>query len=416
MPSESRRILLRAAKDPFRIASARTTLTKNLIGTNSGNLIFSTAAAKMLTTGSQSIHVDTFNPGPEDADRISDQYDHYVIPLANAFRPSFVNHLDRLSSCIEKLKIPVTIFGVGAQAASEDAKDQVAPLAASVSRFCRAVLARSPSIGVRGEFTANFLNSLGFGPHEIQVIGCPSVFLTDGIARLPDAGPQLSPSSRISINLSPEVPGARAMAERHRQTYPALTYIAQNLRDLRLFLDHEFETDAAERELAPIRPGDPLFNGRQSALFLDPYPWISLMAQQHFSFGTRIHGNIAALLAGVPAFVIAHDTRTLELSRYFEIPHHDASGKRDISTLKVEELAARADFGPLKRGHAGRLATMAAFLSAHGLGHSQNGSPESLRFDATMRATAFPPVVRAASRPVAIARRVRRAIRRRTGR
>ncbi|MFM7987042.1 MAG: polysaccharide pyruvyl transferase family protein, partial [Candidatus Fonsibacter sp.] len=78
-------------------------MTKNLIGTNSGNLIFSTAAAKLLTTATQSIHVDTFNPGPEDADRINSEYEHYVIPLANAFRPNFVDHLDRLSSCIEKL-------------------------------------------------------------------------------------------------------------------------------------------------------------------------------------------------------------------------------------------------------------------------------------------------------------------------
>lgn len=416
MPSASRRILLRAAKDPFRIASARTTLTKNLIGTNSGNLIFSTAAAKLLTTPTQSIHVDTFNPGPEDADRINSEYDHYVIPLANAFRPNFVNHLDRLSSCIEKLKIPVTIFGVGAQAASEEANDQIAPLAPSVSRFCRAVLARSPSIGVRGEFTATFLQSLGFGSSEIQVIGCPSVFLTDGISRLPDEGPQLNPSNKIAINLSPKVPGGREMAERHRRTYPHLTYVAQNLRDLRLFLDQEFGTEPAELALAPIRPGDSLFNNRQSLLFLDPYPWISFLRQQAFSFGTRIHGNIAALLAGVPGFVIAHDTRTLELSRYFEIPHVDASGKRDISALKVEELAASADYRPLKRGHAARAATMATFLAAHGLQHSPNGSSESLRFDATMQATAFPPVVRAASRPVAIARRIRRAIRRRTGR
>jgi hypothetical protein len=343
--------MLRAAKDPFRVATPRETLIKNLIGTNTGNLIFSTAAAKILSAPNQSISVDVFNPGPEHAERINAEYDHYVIPLANAFRPNFIEHLDRISACIERLTIPVTIFGVGAQAASETDKDSIRALSSSVTRFCRAVLARSPSIGVRGEFTAGFLQSLGFSANEIQIIGCPSAFLTEGISRLPDRAPSISSNANIAINLSPEVPGAALMAEAHRTRYPNLTYIAQNLRDLRLFLDRNFEAPDEALELAPITPGNALFNARQSTLFLDPYPWIAFMKRQDFSFGTRIHGNIAALLAGTPAVVVAHDTRTLELARYFEIPHVDMSGRQDISRLDAAELAANADYGPLKRGH-----------------------------------------------------------------
>jgi hypothetical protein len=53
------RIMLRAAKDPFRVATPRETLIKNLIGTNTGTLIFSTAAAKILSTPHQSMRSTT---------------------------------------------------------------------------------------------------------------------------------------------------------------------------------------------------------------------------------------------------------------------------------------------------------------------------------------------------------------------
>ena len=410
---EHTRIMLRAAKDPFRVATPRETLIKNLIGTNTGNLIFSTAAAKILSTPHQSISVDVFNPGPEHAERINAEYDHYVIPLANAFRPSFIEHLDRISACIERLTIPVTIFGVGAQAASESDHESVRTLSSSVTRFCRAVLKRSPSIGVRGEFTANFLRSLGFSADEVQVIGCPSAFLTEGIGELPDRVPDLHANSRLAINLSPEVPGAKEMAEAHRKAYRNLTYIAQNSRDLRLLLDRNFEAPDEALELAPITPGNPLFNTRQSALFLDPYPWIELMKRQDFSFGTRIHGNIAALLAGTPAVVIAHDTRTLELARYFEIPHVDMSGKQDISTLNAADLAANADYGPLKRGHEARRIVMTQFLDQHGLAHTTNGDSAALEFDSRMASLELPGPVRAATQVKAFTRYARRVIRRR---
>ncbi len=394
----------------------RETLSKNLIGTNTGNLIFSTAAAKILSTPDSSITVDVFNPGPEHADQINERFDHYVIPLANAFRPNFIDHLDRMSGCIERLKIPVTIFGVGAQSSSEEGRDSLAPLSKSVTRFCRAVLQHSPSIGVRGEFTASYLQSLGFPSSEIDIIGCPSIFLTEGVSRLPDRAPGLHPQSRVAINLSPEVPGAREMAEQHRRQYPNLTYVAQDLRDLQIFIDRYYEVSDEALELAPITPENPLFRSAQTALFLDPYPWVDYMATQDFAFGTRIHGNIAALLAGTPAVVVAHDTRTLELAQYFEIPHVDMSGGQDVSALRADQLAETADYTALKRGHAARRTVMTKFLERHGLRHSSNSDAAALEFDARMRAVRFPPAVHAASRAEALVRHIRRLTRRRVAR
>jgi hypothetical protein len=47
---------------------------------------------------------------------INSRFDHVVIPLANAFRPTYIETLDALSTLIEQLTIPVTVLGVGEQA------------------------------------------------------------------------------------------------------------------------------------------------------------------------------------------------------------------------------------------------------------------------------------------------------------
>jgi hypothetical protein len=140
------------------------------------------------------------------------------------------------------------------------------------------------------------------------------------------------------------------------------------------------------------------------------------MKRQDFSFGTRIHGNIAALLAGTPAVVVAHDTRTLELARYFEIPHVDMSGRQAISRLNAAELAANADYGPLKRGHEARRAVMTNFLDQHGLAHTSNRDAAAMAFDSTMNALTLPGPVRAATHVQAFMRYAKRVIRRRVAR
>jgi hypothetical protein len=49
--------------------------------------------------------------------------------------------------------------------------------------------------------------------------------------------------------------------------------------------------------------------------------WISYMRTKRFCFGTRIHGTIASLIAGTPATLIAHDSRTLEMAQSMSIPY-----------------------------------------------------------------------------------------------
>lgn len=127
-------------------------------------------------------------------------------------------------------------------------------------------------------------------------------------------------------------------------------------------------------------------------MFVDPWTWMDYLSGFEFAFGTRIHGTITALISGTPGYLFAHDSRTLELARYFDIPHrmvHDVPADIDAAQLYEE-----ADYTALNNGHKDRFETMTAFLAKHDLGHSFADGDSATRFDEQVRATRFPPAVR----------------------
>ena len=83
-------ILIRAHKNPFTVADADTTYRQNLIGNNTGNLVFSQAVYRLLSAGRY--RPRDLRAGQEPPRVINSRFDHVVIPLANAFRPSYIEH------------------------------------------------------------------------------------------------------------------------------------------------------------------------------------------------------------------------------------------------------------------------------------------------------------------------------------
>ncbi len=390
------RLLLRAPKGPFDAVPAEVTLADNLIGNNSGNLVFIESAHRLLATGGTTITPDRFDAPWLGAERINERFDAYVVPLANAFRASFRESLIRMTELIEGLRIPVVVLGVGAQANVRFEPGKLASMDDVVRRFVRAVLDRGPSIGVRGEYTASYLEGLGF--RDVEVIGCPSMFLHG--ARLPirDGAPALTTDARLAINVSPYVKAMGPIVTHHLARYPDLTYMAQDIETLELLLWGEAPATASIASENPVHRSHPFFTERRTRLYADPWPWLADLARFDFSFGTRIHGNIAALLAGTPAYVLAHDSRTLELARYFEIPH---TAMPDLAAdVDAADLFASADYGPLQRGHAGRFATFAAYLARHGLRHVFEPGEDPDAFLRQVAATAYPPAIEVTGDPV----------------
>jgi hypothetical protein len=398
------RILLRAHKDPFRVLPPHVVHKKNLIGDNVGNLLFSSASYKLLQTSGTEIEVGSLKGGKVEAEHINATADHVVIPLANAFRHSYADTLDRMSETIEALTVPVTVLGVGAQLRLDGRADRLDGVKDHVLRFVRAVLDRSPSIGVRGEFTETYLKGLGF--KDVDVIGCPSVFLRGPGLRVEKRVEELTTVSRVSLNISPYVPGLGPIVGRAMERYPHLRYTAQHRDALGMLLDrgHRSAEHKTDQSVLPTHHDHPLVRDGRTSFFVDPEPWIRYLARFDYSFGTRIHGNIAALLAGTPATVLAHDSRTFELARFYDIPHRTM--KQVGPETDAAELYAEADFTAFNARHQERFDLFADFLRVHGLHHVYEAGEDPSRFDRRVAAIAWPGDVGASTKAPSVASRL----------
>ncbi|MFG3707822.1 polysaccharide pyruvyl transferase family protein [Micromonospora sp. NPDC047670] len=387
------RILMRAKKGPFDVYSPEEAHEGNWIGENNGNLVFSHAAHKLLGTATAEITATEFKVNPRDADMINERYDVYVVPLANAFRRSYAHRIELMTKLVERLKIPVVVLGVGVQTDVDGDREYLRPIDDVVTRFVRAVLDRSHSIGVRGEITEGYLRALGFS--AVDVIGCPSMFLHGDSLRVEKRKAALAPDDRVALTVSPYVKSMAKIIARHHERYPNLRYLPQDLKTLGILLYGDAPQDRGKSSPIPIHTSHPLFTEDKVRMFVDPWTWMDYLSGFEFAFGTRIHGTITALVAGTPGYLFAHDSRTLELARYFDIPHRVM---KDVpADVDAAQLYAEADYTALNEGHKARYETMLAFLTKHDLGNAFADGDSAARFDARVRATAFPPAVRPAA-------------------
>ncbi|MFJ3302287.1 polysaccharide pyruvyl transferase family protein [Streptomyces sp. NPDC086549] len=391
-----KRILLRSGKSPYDAVSIEEALHRDVIATNSGNLIFSDAAHKILETPGTEVVSNGIATDVAAAARINEEYDAFVVPLANAFRPSFESGLKRLTRLIDRLRIPVVVLGVGAQTGVSYNPERLKRIEPTVREFVSAVLDRSASIGVRGEFTEKYLKDMGF--RDVEVIGCPSLFMYGRRLDVHKRAVALTAESRIAINGSHSAvrsQGLDRIIARAHERYPHLRFVGQNLSDARQLHWRDLSDPNAQVTAMPTHPDHPMYREDKVRVYVDPVTWIDDLRPFDFSFGSRIHGNIAALLAGTPATVLCGDSRTLELCRYFDIPHRrlDTAAK-DPAAADPARLYEEADFTGLMGGHVERFERFTAFLDKNGLENTFTHGDGGSAFEERMRALTFPAGVR----------------------
>jgi len=254
----------------------------------------------------------------------------------------------------------------------------------------RAVLRNSPNIGVRGERTATYLRKLGFADDELVVVGCPSMY-TYGpdlpAPRLPEA---ITTESRLSLNLSPYVAGIGELTLAQAAKYPNLKYTAQDLPTLGLLLTGRYETHLPVRPGFPASLDHPLVSSGRTVMPVNVPSWLEHLAGFDFSYGTRIHGNIAAILAGTPAYVLAHDARTAELADFHAIPHRTIG--KDTASIDAADLFAHADYTAMLDRHQDTWAGFAGFLETHQLRSIYSPDTTPGNFDERISLVSYPPV------------------------
>jgi len=358
-----KKILMRMGKSPFDVKTPEETLEKNLLGTNIGNALFQVASHKLLTTNNSKVYPYKFTPSIKDIEWANNNFDVFVIPLANAFRLSFKGALDKHTEFIKKLNIPVVILGVGVQAQLNcDNFSHLEPIKKNVKNFCDAVLKKSPSIGVRGECTKKYLLSLGYNDSEIDIIGCPSMFWYGKDIFANKKLPRLYKNSKISFNLSPYAKKSEVLLDKTINAYNNVIYIPQNNTDLeQLLYGPKKATKTVDKLIL-----NHFYKKNKIMFFIEPKKWLDYLKTRDFSIGTRIHGTIASIIAGTPAHLFVHDSRTKELADYFEIPY---SSIDNIENIEISQLYESSDYTGLIQNHEKRFQTMLKFLEKHNLEH-----------------------------------------------
>ena len=345
------KILLRSARDPFEVIEAGDPRAWGIgfYGTNVGNLLFADSTHRLLSVPGTEIVANHFvhERRAFTADEVAatnDEYDHFVVPLANALRPEFTRPLTRLTAFIEQLSIPTTIVGIGAQLSLDD-------------------LDTAP------------------GDEHVEIIGCPSIYLNGPDLTVRDErSTPIADEDPIAVSMSPlTAPWFETYVDAFADRHPQMTYVGQT--------HHDFAMLQWGRHRQPemgIDRDHRLYAEDRTRMFLDSGSWMRFLATQRFAFGTRIHGNVAAVLAGTPAMVVAHDSRVLELCDYHGLPYT----MLDSITLEttVDELYQAADFTSFHNRLADGWKRLTAFLDDAGLANVAQPGQTSAAYDAGLAA------------------------------
>lgn len=386
------RLLVRAGKSPLTPLSVEQSIAtgaNGVFGLNAGNMLFYSSAWRALSVPGTELVPDGYICERDRTGRlasiINEQFDGFVVPMANAFRGHFMENLDRLTRVIQRLKVPVTVIGVGAQLDLEGNLDSIDPKhRESIARFTRAVLDRSSSIGVRGEFTQRMLIHLGFPADVVDVIGCPSVFEKGPLPGLVRKVENLTADSEIAMNYTARVKNVGKMIEENAARYPRSVVIPQIFGTLALMVWGEPHLGRFDRRL-PEYVDHPLYLQDRLRFFVDASTWVDYLRTKEFCFGTRIHGNVAGVSAGTPTVVLAHDSRTRELADYHGIPYQ--MHKNLTKSVDAAKLYAEADFGAFAARQPETFARYRTFLKRNSLPSVYEPGNENPAYDEALAAT-----------------------------
>jgi len=384
-----KKIFMRTGVVPYETVTPTDCLTKNVLGGNSGNLLYQYSMVKALSTEGTVVVPSRYKVDLNDADRINQECSSFVIPLADAFRPDFMKELRELTELIKRLTIPCIVTGIGVRTTYEPELKMSFPFDEEVKKFVNAVLEKSSMLGLRGEITGKYLQRLGYQEEkDFTVIGCPSLYANGPHMKLKPVN--LSRDSAISLNaLLYSKQNLEHFITRTSERYPNHYFVGQEKMELRLlYTGCEFRAS----EEYPCNSVDSAYYQNERARFFINVPsWLDFMKQMDVSAGPRFHGNVAAILAGTPAILLATDARTREFMEYHKIP---GIAQKDIrEDMNLEDIVNKANFHGMETEHQKNFEHFVEFLNKNGLENIYQEKQEKDYFAERMeRISAYPEV------------------------
>lgn len=387
------RVLVRSGMSPFDVVPYDR--LEEHIGGNAGNLIYAFGVYRMLSVDGSTELVSTdyrLDYTPEEIARINEEFECFVIPLADAFRPGYAKRsLPALTRIVKALRIPCVVVGVGLAAPYEPGLDFRFPFDGEVRDFIAAVLEKSTIVGLRGEITGDYLAHLGFRPEsDFTVIGCPSMYAYGEAQDLSSDAVELHPETRVSFCMSQGANEEQIGFIRNNvRRLSDAVYLPQRGEELRMMRTGQpYLVKAADGY--PVRITDELIG--MGRFFGSAKAWIDFQRTRQLCFGTRVHGNISAVLAGIPAVFMPFDARGRELVAYHHFAHIPPESVQ--SDQRLEDWIAKLDFAALSQNHARNLCHYVHFLDLNGIKHIYRSADGGKAFDEKLAAVDFLPPLR----------------------
>lgn len=276
---------------------------------------------------------------------------------------------------IEALDMPVLCIGVGAQAE----KERPIVLPPEGRRVWQAIADRTPSIGVRGAFSAETMHRNGI--HNVEIVGCPSMFRSrdrDLQLRHAAGGPK-----RITFSLRREVGSTyavdpKAFALTQKRIISKLALVS----DLYLSCHGEPEEKAfffrapQHKEAAAAKlVAEGWFDEVSGRLLRDLYEsrlyyvgapgdYDVYAPQFDAALGYRVHAVLPAVAVGVPGVLFSYDTRSRELAESFDLPIYSPE---EFERQTLAEALAPERFDRFQSLFAERYDRMKAFIEKNGV-------------------------------------------------
>jgi hypothetical protein len=373
------RILLMGA--PFEVVSSKArTVEENFqaTGKNTGNLLIGNGLVSQLNYSRLEVFNYSMTP-----DYIQENFDRVAVAAANFLHPKF--DFSAYSTVLDKISLPVLMVGLGAQSPTSSAELDGIPQ--GTWRLVEIASERSTSVGVRGYFTADVLRRHGI--NNLRVIGCPSLF-TNGTSSLRIRRPGTLDMSRVVMNGSRNVTGHSNNVEAALRVEKELFHFALKNRIPFVYQNEEPEMQTSlgavhanqKKMIVSLSkffrvPAESFvqYTAECGRTFFSVSEWFEWIKGFDFSFGTRFHGNMAALLNGVPAVVITHDSRTRELCEFAAIPHVSVE---ETASVDPQSLYDAANYDLFEERYNALARKYVEFLNENGVSHKLKWQPDLL--------------------------------------
>ena len=315
----------------------------NAIGNNTGNLMFTNAVFEQIDA--DLFQVDfSFNP-----EKINKEFDVLVIPAANWINDYY--DWAWFIDLLEKVAIPIITIGIGLQATSSDIDK--ARISESSLRLIKLLSERSKWISCRGDFTQEWMASIGI--KNTVTTGCPSLYMKlggqcvsevdDGEVILQGTRYWASNEFNLSENINRKIyamAGQLNLPMIYQSEAEEIDYLLNSKSRRDQYASNNKEALANLYGFTNFEDVIKYIDSKGN-VFFDIKKWSEYVKQSAGVIGTRLHGAILALNSGKPARLVAHDSRTQEMANFAEIPTISEGAISDLNESDMRKILNDTD-------------------------------------------------------------------------